>query len=481
MTTALRGLRCFVLVALVSSFVRSESIVGGSGALPSGVGPTSRSEAAAGELVKDVGPLQSGSGEADLAAVEETESSARQSAGAAAASGGETASVHLAAHEGAGEEARRRVRGKRSEEQAHLPPPLLGRPSSGASGESAPSSAISSAARASASGIGGKEVRRSHRTQQQELEREAAEDDDSDLEGGPDGRPSVLLTSMLLVGALLLGFNAPRLRKVWRVWAPELRKRLGLHLAAGGSSAGEKLKDDSVELRTIETQSVLRQNAASSSVVAAAAAAAAAASAAGAATAAASASDGDRGAVDAAELGIARPRPNVVVPLMRSKSALITPSLLDSITHNLPPRYALLDWRLLYSSSEHGLSLSNFYRRVCDQGPSILVIKDSKRAIFGGFVSVSWQQGMHYFGTGETFVMSLAPRFAAYNWTKANSYFALARDDCIALGGGDHFAIWLDAKLQRGQSLSSETFGNPTLSSSPDFDVYEIEVWGFVQ
>jgi hypothetical protein len=324
-------------------------------------------------------------------------------------------------------------------------------------------------------------VRRSHRTQQQELEREAAEDDDSDLEGGPDGRPSVLLTSMLLVGALLLGFNAPRLRKVWRVWAPELRKRLGLHLAAGGSSAGEKLKDDSVELRTIETQSVLRQNAASSSVVAAAAAAAAAASAAGAATAAASASDGDRGAVDAAELGIARPRPNVVVPLMRSKSALITPSLLDSITHNLPPRYALLDWRLLYSSSEHGLSLSNFYRRVCDQGPSILVIKDSKRAIFGGFVSVSWQQGMHYFGTGETFVMSLAPRFAAYNWTKANSYFALARDDCIALGGGDHFAIWLDAKLQRGQSLSSETFGNPTLSSSPDFDVYEIEVWGFVQ
>jgi hypothetical protein len=45
-----------------------------------------------------------------------------------------------------------------------------------------------------------------------------------------------------------------------------------------------------------------------------------------------------------------------------------------------------------------------------------------------------------------------------------------------------HFALWLDADFLNGSSNSCETYGNPApLSSTEDFSVSVVEVWGFTE
>ena len=61
-----------------------------------------------------------------------------------------------------------------------------------------------------------------------------------------------------------------------------------------------------------------------------------------------------------------------------------------------------------------------------------------------------------------------------------NRYFTLCSTEFLALGGGGHFALYLDGDLLNGSSSVSETYGNPCLAHSEDFEVKEVELWGFV-
>ncbi|KAL5992386.1 hypothetical protein ACLOJK_013303 [Asimina triloba] len=81
------------------------------------------------------------------------------------------------------------------------------------------------------------------------------------------------------------------------------------------------------------------------------------------------------------------------------------------------------------------------------------VVGDRKGAVFGGLVE---------------------------NYAGANRYFTLCSTDFLALGGGGHFALYLDGDLLSGSSSFSETFGNSCLAHTEDFDVKEVELWGFV-
>jgi len=61
---------------------------------------------------------------------------------------------------------------------------------------------------------------------------------------------------------------------------------------------------------------------------------------------------------------------------------------------------------------------------------------------------------------------------------KRNDYFMYSTEECIAVGGGGHFALWLDEDLLYGNSAASETFDNECLSPSKVFQILSIEVWG---
>ena len=78
-----------------------------------------------------------------------------------------------------------------------------------------------------------------------------------------------------------------------------------------------------------------------------------------------------------------------------------------------------IDPTLVYSSDEHGISLSTFYSKSELYEPTILVVKTRTNEIFGAYCSTSWAernakdergQRQAYFGTGETFLFKLSGR-----------------------------------------------------------------------
>ncbi|XP_052197600.1 uncharacterized protein LOC127804701 isoform X2 [Diospyros lotus] len=136
-------------------------------------------------------------------------------------------------------------------------------------------------------------------------------------------------------------------------------------------------------------------------------------------------------------------------------------------------------WVLLYSTWRHGISLATLYRRsVLWPGLSLLVVGDFKGAVFGGLVEAPLRptNKRKYQGTNNSFVFTnISGRPVIFRPTGNNQYFTLCYTEFLALGGGGHFALYLDGDLLNGSSGASETYGNPCLAHSQDFKVKEIE------
>ncbi|XP_062524046.1 GTPase-activating protein skywalker isoform X6 [Bombyx mori] len=123
----------------------------------------------------------------------------------------------------------------------------------------------------------------------------------------------------------------------------------------------------------------------------------------------------------------------------------------------LPVRITMYQPVLLYTTEEHGCSLTTFYVRVEHHEPTLLMIKTCNNEVFGAYCSTRWfernqkdERGNRqaYFGTGETFLFSLQPTRAKYPWVgclednqedktpHANSLFMAADNTMITIGGG---------------------------------------------
>ncbi|KAI3451149.1 hypothetical protein Pfo_007814 [Paulownia fortunei] len=141
-------------------------------------------------------------------------------------------------------------------------------------------------------------------------------------------------------------------------------------------------------------------------------------------------------------------------------------------------------WMLLYSTWRHGISLSTLYRRsMIWPGPSLLVVGDRNGAVFGGLVEAPLRptNKRRYQGSNNSFVFTnISGHPLIFRPTGMNRYFTLCSMEYLAMGGGGHFALYLDGDLLSGSSSSSETYGNPCLARSEDFEVKEVELWGFV-
>ena len=158
---------------------------------------------------------------------------------------------------------------------------------------------------------------------------------------------------------------------------------------------------------------------------------------------------------------------------------------------------------LVYSSNEHGISLTTFYTRTEQYEPTILVVKTTKGEIFGAYCSSSWAnrnlkddrgQRQTYFGTGETFLFTLSSPPSKYIWvnsgktedeltgTKAEEHkkelFMCGKHDMFAIGGGNGNGLMLYEGLTLGKTENCATFDNPPLCPSEDFTVASIEVYG---
>jgi len=151
----------------------------------------------------------------------------------------------------------------------------------------------------------------------------------------------------------------------------------------------------------------------------------------------------------------------------------------------VPLRHKWRDWQLLYSSSRDGISLKTLYRQAAASKASLLVVRDRQQQVFGCFASETWRVAPRYYGTGECFVFQLGqPQLLCWRWWQKkmhqckNDFFQFGTPEALAIGGGAHYAIRLDADLAMGSSGTSSTFGSPCLASSEEFQIGKVELWG---
>jgi hypothetical protein len=71
--------------------------------------------------------------------------------------------------------------------------------------------------------------------------------------------------------------------------------------------------------------------------------------------------------------------------------------------------------------------------------------------------------------------------FHVYRWTRRNKYWQLATPDGLGMGGGGHFAWFVDADLAVGSSGACATYLSPCLASGERFDCIRLELWAFTR
>ncbi|EOA16799.1 hypothetical protein CARUB_v10005018mg [Capsella rubella] len=172
-----------------------------------------------------------------------------------------------------------------------------------------------------------------------------------------------------------------------------------------------------------------------------------------------------------------------ILPEISEPSLLLSDQSRRSLYTSLPALVQGRKWILLYSTWRHGISLSTLYRKsLLWPGLSLLVVGDRKGSVFGGLVEAPLiPTDKKYQGTNSTFVFTnKSGQPTIYRPTGANRFYTLCSKEFLALGGGGRFALYLDSELLSGSSAYSETYGNSCLANSQDFDVKEVELWGFV-
>ncbi|CAI8603015.1 unnamed protein product [Vicia faba] len=164
-------------------------------------------------------------------------------------------------------------------------------------------------------------------------------------------------------------------------------------------------------------------------------------------------------------------------------STFISPELHEFFESCLPNIVKGRQWVLLYSTLKHGISLRTLIRKSAElPGPGLLIVGDKQGAVFGGLLDCPLKPSAKrkYQGTNQTFVFTTIygePRL--FRPTGANRYYYMCMNDLLGLGGGGNFALCLDGDLLNGTSGPCDTFGNQCLAHSPEFELKNIELWGF--
>ncbi|KAK7268709.1 hypothetical protein RIF29_21415 [Crotalaria pallida] len=164
-------------------------------------------------------------------------------------------------------------------------------------------------------------------------------------------------------------------------------------------------------------------------------------------------------------------------------STFISPELYEFFESCLPNIVKGRQWVLLYSTLKDGVSLRTLIRKSGELScPGLLIVGDMKGAVFGGLLECPLKPSpkRKYQGTNQTFVFTTIygqPRL--FRPTGSNRYYYMCLSDLLALGGGGNYALCLDEDLLTGTSGACDTFGNECLAHSPEFELKNVELWGF--
>lgn len=174
----------------------------------------------------------------------------------------------------------------------------------------------------------------------------------------------------------------------------------------------------------------------------------------------------------------------ITAPKLLTPSTIINENQSKQILLELPARLHGVNWKMVFSTEGNGFSLNQLYRRsmeIDQDTPALILVKDVEQNIFGGYISQQLLVSEGFYGTGESFLFTIHPKFEVFHWTGNNQFFVKGDVKFLAIGsGGGTYGLWLDADLYHGRTCPSKTFNNVRLSTKEDFIIANVEVWTFV-
>ncbi|XP_055344029.1 uncharacterized protein LOC129592089 isoform X2 [Paramacrobiotus metropolitanus] len=190
---------------------------------------------------------------------------------------------------------------------------------------------------------------------------------------------------------------------------------------------------------------------------------------------------------------VAEPEKPIVSALVKAVGSILSDQEFQDLWRFLPFRFRIYAPELIFSTSEDGISLFNFFVSARGHKSTIIAVKTLKGEIFGAFCADSWDERVHgkkeylFFGTGETFLFSFDPVLRLYPWvglcgrktTPDSCLFMAADSNSLIIGGGGGQGICFSNSLARGFSSPCATFDNPAFCENGEFESAVVEVYGF--
>ena len=144
-----------------------------------------------------------------------------------------------------------------------------------------------------------------------------------------------------------------------------------------------------------------------------------------------------------------------------------------------------------------GDAFDGFLMRVEREPHTLLSIKTTKGDVFGGYTDSPWKHSgtPEFYGSATACLWSLQKddesnncnnkvgEVKVYKWTGCNRYIQYldSQKKLLAFGGGGGaFGLCVEHDFQRGSTGRCETFGNDLLCSEENFDIVDVEVYGFL-
>jgi hypothetical protein len=167
----------------------------------------------------------------------------------------------------------------------------------------------------------------------------------------------------------------------------------------------------------------------------------------------------------------------------------------DIAESGLPSSIMFTKWKRLYSLQRDGDGFaSSFLRKVKDQERTLLVIQTTNREVMGAFCNSPWEcqggsmRAAQFYGSAQACLFSIqqdTKEVLVYRWTGRNRYIQVCdiQQKMIALGGGGKdgaFGLCVEDDFRVGSTGPCETFNNPPLCGRDQFEIMNVECWGFV-
>lgn len=187
----------------------------------------------------------------------------------------------------------------------------------------------------------------------------------------------------------------------------------------------------------------------------------------------------------------------------KSPAYILTPQQMHQIAiHVLPRTIAYCPWRRVYSLSRDGDSFDGCLRIISDVPRSLMVIRTTRGAVFGGYADSPWRPvelgNAKFYGSAQACLFSVkdpekpnnglkSPTniLNVYRWSGKNRYIQLcdSSSKMLAFGGGGSdgaFGLCVQEDFQSGSTGPCDTFDNAPLCDQETFDIVDVEFWEFL-